>query len=122
MAGSELGDSTHGYVLAQQVPQLGQNAKAQEPPSHSGRSSEETYLSIGVLTFGILLLGLEVLVILKKSQGWGINSTRIVGLTLIVTSGVFLITAGYSKDQTAPMVGLLGTIAEYLLGKTGKNE
>jgi len=28
-----------------------------------------------------------------------------------------LITAGYSNDQIAPAVGLLGTIAGYLLGR-----
>jgi hypothetical protein len=31
---------------------------------------------------------------------------------------MFLITAGYTSDQIAPMIGLLGTIAGYLLGKS----
>ena len=32
-------------------------------------------------------------------------------------AGLFLIFAGYSQDQMAPMMGLLGTVAGYLLGK-----
>ena len=31
----------------------------------------------------------------------------------------FLISAGYSQDQLAAMMGLLGSIAGYLLGKEG---
>lgn len=36
----------------------------------------------------------------------------------MVIAGLFLITAGDSESQSAPMIGLLGTIAGYLLGKT----
>ncbi len=78
----------------------------------------EIYLSWGILLFGLVVLSLEVFVLLKQKQGWGVNSTRIVGLTLVVVSGVFLITAGYSESQIAPMIGLLGTIVGYLLGKS----
>jgi len=83
-----------------------------------GRSLTEIYLSLAVLVFGILLLMLEVAVIFRQRQGWGSNSMRIVGLTLVVIAGVFLITAGYSESQIAPMIGLLGTIVGYLLGKS----
>lgn len=78
----------------------------------------EIYLSLGVLVFGLIIIGLEVGVLFFQKQGWGINSTRLVGLTLVVICGVFLITAGYSERQIAPMIGLLGTIIGYLLGKT----
>jgi len=88
------------------------------PEGSQGRSISEIYLSLGVLLFGLIILGLEVGVLLRQNQGWGINSTRIVGLTLVVVSGVFLITAGYSETQIAPMIGLLGTIVGYLLGKS----
>jgi len=87
-------------------------------PSPTGHSATEIYLSLGVLLFGIVILVLEVFVLLRQKQGWGVNSTRIVGLTLVVIAGVFLITAGYSESQIAPMIGLLGTIVGYLLGKS----
>ncbi len=95
---------------------------AQQLPEHSGRTSTEIYLSVGVLLFGVLLIGLQVLVMLKMAKGWETHSTRMVGLTLVIVAGLFLITAGYSQDQIAPMVGLLGTIAGYLLGKTSPKD
>lgn len=97
-------------------------SSAQQFPEHSGRTSTEVYLSVGVLVFGILLIGLQVLVMLKMAKGWETHSTRMVGLTLVIVAGLFLITAGYSQDQIAPMVGLLGTIAGYLLGKTSPKD
>jgi hypothetical protein len=97
-------------------------SSAQQLPEHSGRTSTEVYLSIGVLVFGVLLIGLQVLVILKMAKGWETHSIRMVGLTLVIVAGLFLITAGYSQDQIAPMVGLLGTIAGYLLGKTSSKD
>ena len=80
--------------------------------------------SLAVLGFTFLILTLETLVILKSKKGWNIASTRIYGVTLIVTSSLYLITAGYTETQIAPVVGLLGTIAGFLLGKseTGKQD
>jgi hypothetical protein len=95
-------------------------AFAQQPPELGGRSEMELYLSLGVLLFGLIILGLQVGLMFKVGKGWGPNSIRISGLTLVIISGLFLITAGYSQDQIAPMVGLLGTIAGYLLGKSEK--
>lgn len=77
----------------------------------------EVYLSLGVLLFGLVILCLEIGILFKLRQNWDAHSTRMVGLTLVVVTGVFLITAGYSENQIAPMIGLLGTIAGYLLGK-----
>jgi len=96
--------------LAQQLPDLG------------GRSTMELYLSLAVLVFGLIILGLQIGLMFKIGKGWGPNTIRVTGLTLVIVSGVFLITAGYSQDQIAPMVGLLGTIAGYLLGKSEKQE
>lgn len=79
-------------------------------------SSLEFNLSICVLTFGLLIIIIEVYLITKRK----INShdtIKFVTITLIITGTLFLITAGYSNDQIAPAVGLLGTIAGYLLGR-----
>ena len=38
-------------------------------------------------------------------------------LVSVIASGVFVITAGYDQDQIGPMMGLLGTLVGYLLGK-----
>ena len=74
-------------------------------------------LSIAVLVFGLFIVGAQVLVMLKREKGWGPSSNQIVGLTLVLTAGLFLVVAGYSQDQIAPMMALLGTIAGYLLGR-----
>lgn len=76
----------------------------------------EFNLSRIVLMFGISIITLEMLLVwLNKIDSQ--DAIKIVIITLIVTSTLFLITAGYSNDQIAPAMGLLGTIAGYLLGK-----
>jgi hypothetical protein len=80
----------------------------------------EVALGWGVLGFGFLIILLQVFVMLRLKKGWGPQSIRIVGLTLVLISGLFLIVAGYSQQQIAPMIGLLGTITGFLLGKTSK--
>lgn len=85
-----------------------------EPRWHS---QIEVALSVAVLVFGAILVGLEVLLLFRRphwSPGWVL---KLIGLTLVVTSGLFLIVAGFSQTQTASMMGLLGTIAGYILGK-----
>ena len=87
---------------------------------YKNMTETELYLSLAVLAFGLIILGLQMGVMFKVGKGWGVNSIRISGLTLVIISGVFLITAGYSQDQIAPMIGLLGTITGYRLGKSEK--
>lgn len=77
------------------------------------------YLSLSILVFGLILSLAEITVIFKKKDVcWDPSAFRVFGLTLIIISGVFLITAGYSEYQIASMMGLLGTVAGYLLAKT----
>ena len=82
------------------------------------RSMTETYLSLGVLAFGLILVVFTGVVGFRKNTGWNQESTRVFVISVIVTAGLFLITAGYSDQQIAPMFGLLGTIVGYLLGKS----
>lgn len=87
----------------------------------------EFNLSIIVLVFGLVITLLEVFLI-KQRKISGEDSIKFITITLIIISTLFLITAGYSNNQIAPAVGLLGTIAGYLLGriqddkKTDRNE
>ncbi len=85
-------------------------------------SSVEFMLSLVVLGFGLIALFLEVWLI-KTGQIGEDNIVKFFVVTLIITATLFLITAGYDNDQIAPAMGLLGTIAGYLLGKAqGKKE
>ncbi|CAG9201844.1 membrane hypothetical protein [Paraburkholderia tropica] len=82
-----------------------------------GRSLKITGLAILVLSFGSFVILLEFVVMILRKQSWSIVTTRVFGLTLVITVGLLLITAGYDNTQIAPMMGLLGTIVGYLLGK-----
>jgi hypothetical protein len=78
-------------------------------------------MSIYILIYGAIL-SLFSGVIALKTKGWSQEATKVFTVTVIVTAGLFLMTAGYSSEQIAPMYGLLGTIVGYLLGKTDSSE
>ena len=83
-----------------------------------GSMTEQLILSFGALIFGLVIMGFQVLVILKNKGAFDTNSVWLMGITIAITSGLFLIAAGCSQEQIAPMMGLLGTIVGYLLGQT----
>jgi hypothetical protein len=91
----------------------------QETTQSIGRTLQEYLLSVAVLLFGLVIIWLLTRVILKMKtdQPWESSYVKLVGLVVVITAGLFLICAGYSQHQIAPMIGLLGTIAGYLLGK-----
>src|SRR6266853_1857604 len=72
-------------------------------------------MSAAVLVFGLLTLCLAAYVI-RKGHAWE-SVLKIFGMVLIIVLTVFLIVAGYDDKQIAGAIGLLGTIAGYLLGK-----
>ncbi len=80
-------------------------------------TSMEIGLSIGVLVFGLLLIMLQLSYLKSGGKFQPMWALKMTGITLVVTAGLFLIVAGFSQTQTAPMMGLLGTVAGYLLGK-----
>lgn len=76
----------------------------------------EFNLSIGILLFGLLLIIAEMYLVRSKNIN-AEDTIKFIVITIIIISTLYLITAGYSNDQIAPAMGLLGTIAGYLLGK-----
>ncbi|HXH02673.1 MAG TPA: hypothetical protein VNN09_05065 [Candidatus Competibacteraceae bacterium] len=73
-------------------------------------------MSASVLVFGIVICGLAAWLIKRGKSSESI--LRTFGTILIIVSALFLVVAGYSDQQIAPVMGLLGTIAGYLLGKS----
>ena len=79
-------------------------------------SRVELALTIGTLAFGAVVLGM---------LGWFLGKgylpaeafLKLFVLVIVVTAGLFVVTAGYTQDQIAPMMGLLGTLVGYLLGR-----
>ncbi|MEL6668388.1 MAG: hypothetical protein AAFY36_01215 [Bacteroidota bacterium] len=102
-----------------QVPRPNYNADA--IPT---RSQTEYITSIAVLVFGLGIIIALLWVIVRrieiKQTNDLVDALKLPVVVVIVISGVFLVTAGYGNDQIAPIVGLMGTIAGYLMGRNGK--
>ncbi|MEK6259806.1 MAG: hypothetical protein AABP62_14400 [Planctomycetota bacterium] len=96
--------------------------KAPETPNGDRSwTSIEVLLCGGMLLFTLIVLALEMIIIVKAPEPWSPQSVlRVFGLTMILALSVLLIAAGYSKDQTSPVMGLLGVIAGYLLGNNDR--
>ena len=80
-------------------------------------SRSELSLSIAVLVFTILLVCVIARITVKKGQGWGPLTTKLFIIVVVVGASLFLLTAGYSQAQMTPIIGLLGAIIGYALGK-----
>lgn len=104
---------------------LAGTAAAQNPPppdlsqvyaSGLAWSAIELWGALGVIVFSLLVT--VAAIVLHKSAGFSEDGViRLVSLILIVSGTLFLVTLGYSAEQIAPALGILGTIAGYMLGK-----
>lgn len=75
--------------------------------------------SLLVMAVGFLIIAGSIILIWVKNYDKD-TAIKLILVTFIVTATLFLITAGFSNDQIAPAIGLLGTIAGYLLGKSNQ--
>lgn len=78
-------------------------------------------MSAVVLIFGIVVLVLCA-GLMRSSRPSPEAILRVFGTVLIITGALFLVVAGYTDQQVAPVMGLLGTLAGYLLGKGSPND
>jgi uncharacterized membrane protein len=77
-------------------------------------------ISASVLVFGFFIMLLATILLSRGTTSHDI--LKLFGTMIIVISAVFLVVAGYSDTQIAPVIGLLGTIAGYLLGSKDTTE
>ncbi|MEI6707546.1 MAG: hypothetical protein WCK96_10475 [Methylococcales bacterium] len=77
-------------------------------------------ISASVLVFGCFIMLLATILLYKGTTSHDV--LKLFGTMVIVISAVFLVVAGYSDTQIAPVIGLLGTIAGYLLGSRDTTE
>jgi hypothetical protein len=94
------------------------DATALFPPT-SFLTQRETWAALAVLVFG-LLLGFVSLLVMRHRTLPVEEVIRLSAMILIVTGTLFLVTAGYSAEQIAPALGLLGTVAGYMLGRADR--
>lgn len=85
------------------------------------KTEYEYQLSFGILVFGLILVIIEMYLIVKRDIN-AEDAIKFIVITIIITSTLFLIIAGYTNTQIAPAMGLLGTIAGYLLGKMNQEK
>ena len=64
---------------------------------------------------------MEFMTYLIKNEAEFEDVLKVFGTILIVVAAVFLIVAGYSEKQIAPVIGLFGTIVGYILGNHKAN-
>lgn len=102
-----------------------QDQEANADPSNLGNANvadisrmslREFNLSLVILVFGFIVLMAEFL-LLRKVPCNAEQLLRIFGITLIVMGALLIIPAGFNAQAIAPAMGLLGTIAGYLLSQ-----
>jgi hypothetical protein len=69
------------------------------------------------LTIVVLIVAIAALTAMGWRSGLTAEFTRTFTIVVIVFAALFLIAAGYSDKQAAPVYGLLGTIAGYIFGR-----
>lgn len=115
-----MADSTLVSEITEYKEQAHKTIESLEQQDASWRSAGDSMtISATVLIFGLLVMGAMTYLIHKGHDPQII--LRTFGMSLIIVMSVFLVVAGYSDQQIAPVMGLLGTIAGYLLGR-GSNE
>ncbi len=96
------------------------DASTNATPTHTGplnlHSPAEIVFACSVLAFGLLLVAVQAFLALRGKLS-DVAVFKLMGLTIIVTVGTFVIPAGFSDRQMSPLMGLLGAVAGYLLGK-----
>lgn len=97
------------------------------PPSVSAGgmylSSREFIITVVASGVGLVTLVMEFLMLRRLPTLRAEDILRVFAVTLILAGTLFFIAAGFDSNQIAPAMGLFGTVAGYLLGRsTGKKE
>ena len=79
--------------------------------------SEATLLTLAVLAFGSIIVVAQVTVMIRRNRGWGSNSTRIVGFTVVLVVVIVLALSSISMERFLAVLGIIGTIVGYLAGR-----
>jgi len=111
-----------GLGVNQVQAKVTQSQTAVESSNSSSLWTAELATTLGFSVLGFGLLVLFVLAYLLNKGHDSSSLLRLCALPLIIVSAVFLVVVGYSQEQITPVIGLLGTIAGYLLGSTEKKK
>jgi len=113
---AQMGKLDKELAQLQTTPIKAAPGQAQAAPEWWTNQNAMTMSSI-VLIFGIVVISLCAW-LMRSSRPSSEAILRVFGTVLIITGALFLVVAGYTDKQMAPVMGLLGTLAGYLLGKS----
>ena len=109
-----MSDST----TATAIENLANATSALQQPLQTHWSASDILMPAGILCAFTLVFFLVVsFVVVKSGEGLSDRYFKLTAVILIVSLASFLTVAGYSADQSNAALGLLGTVAGYLLGK-----
>ena len=81
-------------------------------------SLEEIQLTLIIFVFGLIATGIFYLLV--KSELATPYLMRIYVVIILVFGSLLVVSSGYAINQTAPIIGLFGTITGYLLGRSDR--
>ena len=103
-----------------QVDSLNGNEGIKNQGNETDKSTGQD-MTILILGFGLLVIIGELIMVKKMKARWTPYSViRMLGLTLIIISALALVAGSEVETQITAVIGLLGTLAGYLLGKDSK--
>jgi hypothetical protein len=84
-------------------------------PSTHGWEMNELSIASLILAYGVFAIGVSSWLMMRGKDSEAV--LRMVGVLSAVVIASFLLVVGYDDKQMNPVIGLLGTIVGYLLGK-----
>lgn len=89
------------------------------PPYLTYKTPFEFHLTL--ITAGLGVFMMLALMVMAWRTGISDGFVKTFMVVTIVFGALFLVVAGYSDEQTAPVFGLLGTIVGYIFGRFGES-
>lgn len=83
-------------------------------------SLEEIQLTLIIFVFGLIATGIFFLLV--KSKQATPYLMRIYVVIILIFGSLLVVSSGYAINQTAPIIGLFGTITGYLLGRSDRSD
>jgi hypothetical protein len=90
----------------------------ERPAGHDYLGSFEFIITLMVVAIGLIALAMEFILLRQVGTLKAEDALRVFAVTLIIIGTLFFITAGFDSTQIAPAMGLFGTVAGYLLGRS----
>jgi uncharacterized protein YhhL (DUF1145 family) len=79
------------------------------------------WMTVLILVFGIIIVGIEYMLLKDRTEDKVEDLGKYLVITVIIIGTMALMVGTLDNNQTAPAVGLFGTIAGYLLGRSEKS-